>query len=83
LPIYAPEAQHLLNQYLDFARFPLLARVISASEGFLLEWVDLRFSVPGRAFPFVLQMSLDAEGNLLQGEIGRCMERMDESKGRS
>ena len=74
LPVYAPDAQRLLEQYLDFARFPLLARVISESEGFLLEWVDLRFTVPGRAFPFVLQMYLDAEGHLLQGEVGRCQE---------
>ena len=74
LPKYGPEAQKLLDQYLDFARFPLLVRVKSESEGFLLEWIDLRFTVPGRPFPFVLQMSLDAAGNLLQGEIGRCVD---------
>jgi inner membrane protein len=80
LPWYGPEAQRLLDQYLDFARFPLLARAEPQGEGFLLEWVDLRFTVPGRLFPFVLQMHLDAAGNLLQGEIGRCIER-DESRG--
>lgn len=73
-PIYAPEAQRLLDQYLDFARFPLLARIEPQKEGFLLEWVDLRFTVPGRAFPFVLQMYLDPEGHLLQGEVGWCQE---------
>jgi len=77
LPAYAPEAQRLLDTYLDFARFPLLARAEPQSGDFLLEWVDLRFTVPGRPFPFVLQMRLDSEGHLLQGEIGRCgsMER--------
>jgi len=77
LPVYVPEAQRLLEIYLDFARFPLLARVENQADGFLLEWVDLRFTVPGRPFPFVLQMRLDAAGNLLQGEIGRCQERKD------
>ncbi len=72
---YAPDAQRLLAIYLDFARFPLLARVASQSDDYLLEWVDLRFTVPGRPFPFVLQMRVDAAGNLLQGEIGRCQER--------
>jgi inner membrane protein len=71
LPAYAPEAQRLLDAYLDFARFPLLARAETQSGDFLLEWVDLRFTVPGRPFPFVLQMLVDAKGNLLQGEIGR------------
>jgi inner membrane protein len=74
LPGYSPETQRLLDQYLDFARFPLLARVKPQKEGFLLEWVDLRFTVPGRAFPFVLQMYLDPEGHLLQGEVGWCQE---------
>jgi hypothetical protein len=37
----------------------------------LLEWLDLRFSVPGRDFPFVLQLQLDAEGRVLKWLIGR------------
>jgi len=74
LPPFGPEAQRLLDTYLDFARFPLLARAETQSDDFLLEWVDLRFTVPGRPFPFVLQMRLDGEGHLLQGEIGRCRE---------
>jgi len=77
-PGYSPEAQKLLDQYLDFARFPLLTRAEPKKEGFLLEWADLRFTVPGRAFPFVLQMRLDAPGNLLWGEVGRCVEGEDE-----
>ncbi|MBI4642926.1 MAG: metal-dependent hydrolase [Deltaproteobacteria bacterium] len=83
LPRYGPEAQRLLDQYLDFARFPLLARAGPQGDGLLLEWVDLRFTVPGRFFPFVLQMYLDAEGNLLQGQIGRCMEGKVELRSRS
>jgi hypothetical protein len=75
LPAFGPEAQRLLETYLDFARFPLLVQAAAQSEDFLLEWVDLRFTVPGRPFPFVLQMRLDAQGNLLKGEIGRCQER--------
>jgi hypothetical protein len=79
LPAYGPDAQRLLDIYLDFARFPLLARAESQSDDFLLEWVDLRFTIPGRPFPFVLQMRLDAEGHLLQGmEV-----RKEESRGRS
>ncbi|MFZ5453978.1 MAG: metal-dependent hydrolase [Thermodesulfobacteriota bacterium] len=83
IPAYSTEARHLLDIYLDFARFPLLARVAPQKEGFLLEWVDLRFSVPGRGFPFVLQLYLDAEGGLLQGKVGRCQEKKGESGGRS
>lgn len=83
LAAYAPEAQRLLELYLDFARFPLLARAEPQGEGFLLDWVDLRFTVPGRAFPFVLQLYLDAQGNLLEGGIGRCLEKKAESGGRA
>lgn len=83
IPAYSSEARHLLDIYLDFARFPLLARVEPQGEGVLLEWVDLRFSVPGRAFPFVLQLHLDAEGGLLQGKVGRCQEKKDEPRGMS
>lgn len=74
-PLYSEEARRLLDLYLDFARFPLLVRAGPQDEGMVLQWVDLRFSVPGRHFPFVLQMYLDREGNLLQGEIGRCQEK--------
>ncbi len=73
-PGLGPEAQRLLDQYLDFARFPLLTRADPKKDGCLLEWADLRFTVPGRAFPFILQMRLDAAGNLLWGEVGRCVE---------
>jgi inner membrane protein len=75
LPPFSPEARHLLDLYLDFARFPLLTRAGPQGDGLLLEWVDLRFSVPGRAFPFVLQLYLDQKGRLLQGGIGPNREK--------
>jgi inner membrane protein len=67
-----PEAQGILNQYLEFARFPLLRRVEHRENGQLLEWLDLRFSIPGRDFPFVLQLRLDAQGLMQYWRLGRC-----------
>ncbi len=67
-----PAARDILEQYLEFARFPLLRRVEHHSDGQLLEWLDLRFSVPGRAFPFVLQLQMDAEGKVEHWRLGRC-----------
>jgi inner membrane protein len=68
---YPPEAEPILAVYLDFARFPLLRRAESREGEQLLEWLDLRFSIPGRAFPFVLQIRLDAQGKLRDWLIGR------------
>jgi inner membrane protein len=70
-----PEARDLLNRYLEFARFPLLRRVEPREDGQLLEWLDLRFSVPGRAFPFVLQLYLDAGGRVHRWLIGRGQDK--------
>jgi inner membrane protein len=67
---YSWEAEKILASYLEFARFPLLCRAQSQGGEELLEWLDLRFSVPGRAFPFVLQLRLDAQGRLQQWLIG-------------
>jgi inner membrane protein len=67
---YPPEVRHILASYLEFARFPFLWRVQSQGGAQLLEWLDLRFSVPGRAFPFVLQLRLDAQGRLQHWLIG-------------
>jgi inner membrane protein len=69
--IYPPEAEFILASFLEFARFPLLCRIQSQEGEQLLEWLDLRFSVPGRAFPFVLQLRLDAHGRLQHWLIGR------------
>jgi inner membrane protein len=68
---YSPEAEAILARFLEFARFPLLCRAQSQEGEQLLEWLDLRFSVPGRGFPFVLQLRLDAKGGLRHWLIGR------------
>ena len=49
--VYSPEAEAILASFLEFARFPLLCRAESQGGEQLLEWLDLRFSIPGRAFP--------------------------------
>jgi len=69
--VYAPEAEAILASFLEFARFPLLCRAGSQGGEQLLEWRDLRFSIPGRDFPFVLQLRLDAQGHLRHWLIGR------------
>lgn len=68
----APETRALLGIFLDFARFPLLTRDQPLKEGaHLLEWRDLRFSVPGREVPFVLRLQVDSQGRLQQLWLGR------------
>jgi inner membrane protein len=67
---YSQETEKVLHSYLEFARFPLLCRVQALGRGQLQEWLDLRFSVPGRSFPFVLQLRLDAHGQLQHWLIG-------------
>ena len=67
---YAPEAEAILRSYLEFARFPLLCRAGSQGGEQLLEWRDLRFSLPGRGIPFVLELRLDAQGHLRHWLIG-------------
>ncbi len=66
-----PQAQTILAQYLEFARFPLLRRLEPKADGQWLEWLDLRFSVPGRDIPFVLQLQLDAAGKVQHWSLGR------------
>ncbi len=68
--VYSPEAEAILATFLEFARFPLLCRAQPQGGELLLEWLDLRFSVPGRGFPFVLQLRLDAQGHLRHWLIG-------------
>jgi len=69
---YNPEVRRILDIFLDFARFPLLYRHHPQGAGEVQEWLDLRFSVPGRAIPFVLQLRLDAKGRLEKWTLGRC-----------
>ncbi|MDP3230587.1 MAG: metal-dependent hydrolase [Acidovorax sp.] len=68
---FPPEARRILDIYLEFARFPLLFRAQYLGEEQLVEWLDLRFSVPGRTFPFVLQFHLDSQGRLQKWLLGR------------
>ena len=68
--VYSPEAEAILATFLEFARFPLLSRAQSQGGEQLLEWLDLRFSIPGRGIPFVLQLRLDAQGRLQHWLIG-------------
>jgi inner membrane protein len=70
LPLLSPEARRILDIYLDFARFPLLARFEPDDGGFLLEWADLRFAVPGRALPFLLRLRLDPRGEVKEASLG-------------
>lgn len=63
------EARQLLETYLDFARFPLLAARSADSQGYTLTWADLRFSVPGRPLPFVLRLQLDQKGRPLAWDL--------------
>jgi len=65
-----PQTREILEEYLKFARFPLMRRLKPQGDGVLLEWLDLRFSVPGRDLPFVLQLQLDGEGRVLKWLIG-------------
>jgi inner membrane protein len=69
-PVYSPEAEAILAGFMEFARFPLLCQAGSQGGEQLLEWRDLRFSIPGRGIPFVLQLRLDARGHLLHWLIG-------------
>ncbi|MEJ5329960.1 MAG: metal-dependent hydrolase [Desulfobaccales bacterium] len=67
----APEAAWLLSRFLEFARFPQLA-VVEQHPGFTsATWVDLRFSLPGAAFPFALTLDLDEQGRLVDYDWGR------------
>jgi inner membrane protein len=68
---YPPEVRKILASFLEFSRFPLLCRAQDQQGEQVLEWRDLRFSVPGRSWPFVLQVRLDANGRLQHWLIGR------------
>jgi membrane-bound metal-dependent hydrolase YbcI (DUF457 family) len=65
-----PDGRRVLNTYLAFSRFPILIANDHVPGGVILTWVDLRFSVPGRTIPFVLQVDLDDNGSLAAWQIG-------------
>jgi inner membrane protein len=66
----SPDAAQILNQYLEFARFPLLFQAGQAGGDWVLKWLDLRFTIPGRAFPFVFELSLKPDGALSGWQFG-------------
>jgi inner membrane protein len=67
----APEAAWLLDRFREFARFPQLAAVARHLGTISATWVDLRFSLPGGAFPFALTLDLDEQGRLVDYDWGR------------
>lgn len=70
-PVTLPDEAHgLLDIYLEFSRFPLLAAREQEAGELALTWLDLRFSVPGRQLPFVLDLRLDQKGRLAFWQIG-------------
>lgn len=66
----SPEARRLLDTYLEFTRFPLLAIRHNQDSSLVLTWLDLRFSVPGRRLPFMLSMRLNPAGGLISWNLG-------------
>jgi inner membrane protein len=68
---YAPDAARILDTFLDFARFPLLSRWEWRKGGLSLQFLDLRFTIPGRAYPFVLELLLAEDGRLRSWQWGR------------
>jgi inner membrane protein len=68
--ILPPEARWFRDTYLEFSRFPLLVANDHDPSGVTLTWLDLRFSVPGRSLPFVLELHLDRHGALAAWHIG-------------
>jgi inner membrane protein len=66
----SPDAAQILDQYLEFARFPLLFQAGRVGGDWVLTWLDLRFTVPGRAFPFVFELSLRPDGVLSGWQFG-------------
>lgn len=59
-----------LDTYLEFSRFPILVANDNDPSGRTLTWLDLRFSVPGRQLPFILEVYLDKSGRLAGWRIG-------------
>ncbi len=59
-----------LDTFLEFSRFPILVANDNDPSGRTLSWLDLRFSVPGRELPFVLEVYLDKSGRLAGWRLG-------------
>lgn len=73
----SPDAARILDQYLKFARFPVLFQAGQVGNDWVLKWLDLRFTVPGRGFPFVFELTLAPDGalNSWQFSQGRFLKR--------
>jgi inner membrane protein len=67
-----PETEKILGTFFGFARFPLLVSRESKNGILVLKWVDLRFTIPGRAFPFALELHLEPDGRLRHWRLSRC-----------
>lgn len=68
--ILPAEERWFLDTYLEFSRFPLLLANDHDPSGITLTWLDLRFSIPGRGLPFVLEVHLDQTGRLAAWHLG-------------
>jgi len=80
---FAPDTHRLLESFLHFARFPLLLKCSLQGGDLLLTWLDLRFTVPGRSFPFVLAMEVAPDGRLKHWRMGYGpADRQEEQKNR-
>ncbi len=67
----SPEARRAQDDYLDFARFPVLVQMVNPPGGQRWFWLDLRFSVPGMPFPFVLSVEADSTGYVHRWRLGQ------------
>ncbi|MDI6854554.1 MAG: metal-dependent hydrolase [Deltaproteobacteria bacterium] len=68
---YASDSAAVLKTFLEFARFPLLYRWEPRDNAVSMQFLDLRFTIPGRAFPFVLELSVSNDGRLQNWRWGR------------
>jgi inner membrane protein len=71
LTVYGSDTVRMLETFRDFARFPLLFYGEWREGELSLQLLDLRFAIPGQAFPFVLEMVVTEEGQLRDWQWGR------------
>lgn len=67
---YCRATHLLLSDFRKFARFPHLGLACEEGEEVILEWLDLRFSVPGYRITYRLKVALDLHGNLQDWRLG-------------
>jgi inner membrane protein len=71
LTFYAPDTVRMLETFREFARFPLLFHGEWQEGKLSLQLLDLRFAIPGQAFPFVLELVVTEDGQLRDWQWGR------------